>query len=59
MGSHGNWNGIKLTIGKRGIVFTKAPSRFNKCVGKHLRGAKGGGRSGVRKRFEDAVAACK
>lgn len=50
--------GIRLTLGKGGIRFTRKPNRFNSCVADRLRGEKGGGRAGAKKRFSDAADAC-
>ena len=50
--------GIRLTLGKRGIVFTRHPNRFNRCVGGKLIGQRGGGRAGVRNRFTSAAKSC-
>lgn len=57
--SHTTFGGIPLTFGKRGIVFTKAPSRFNNCIGEKLRGGKPGSRSSARAAFTSAVGGCR
>lgn len=56
--SHGNWSGIGLTIGKRGIVFTKPANSFNRCMRRELLGKGGGGRAGQMERFTNAAKAC-
>ena len=50
--------GIKLTLGKGGLRFTRKPNRFNNCVGDKLRGHTGGGRGGAKQRFSQAAKAC-
>jgi len=59
MVSHTTFNGIRLTLGKRGMAFTKRPSRFNRCIGKEMRGKSYGAQAEVHKAFEAAVAKCK
>ena len=51
--------GIKLTLGKGGIRFTKKPSRYNNCIGDELRGGKYTDRASVKSAFTKAVASCK
>ena len=50
--------GIKLTLGKGGIRFTKKPSRYNNCIGDELRGGKYANRKAVKDAFKKAVATC-
>ena len=58
MTSHTTFGGIKLTLGKRGIVFTKKPSAYNNCIGDEMRGGKYANRKAVKDGFRKAVAAC-
>lgn len=51
--------GIKLTLGKGGIRFTKKPSAYNNCIGDEMRGGKYANRKAVKDGFKDAVKACK
>jgi len=51
--------GIKLTLGKGGIRFTKKPSAYNNCIGDELRGESYKSRKDVKEAFRDAVKACK
>lgn len=57
--SHTTFGGIPLTFGKRGIVFTKAPSRFNNCIGDALRGNRPGNRAAAKSAFTSAVSGCR
>lgn len=56
--SHTTWGGIRLTLGKRGIVFTKMASKFNNCIADKLRGGKPGSRAAAKSAFTSAVAEC-
>lgn len=51
--------GIKLTLGKGGIRFTKKPSRYNNCIGDEMRGKPYTNRASVKTAFTKAVAGCK
>lgn len=51
--------GIKLTLGKGGIRFTKKPSRYNNCIGDELRGKTHASRTAVKASFKSAVSKCK
>lgn len=57
--SHTTWGGIPLTLGKRGIVFTKKPTKFNNCIADELRKGSPGSRSAAKAAFIRAVASCK
>jgi len=50
--------GIKLTLGKGGIRFTRAPNSFNRCMRRELLGQRGGGQAGVWSRFSSAAKKC-
>lgn len=57
--SHTLFGGIPLTLGKRGIVFTKKPSSYNVCIADELRKGKPGSRSAAKAAFKSAVSKCK
>ena len=57
--SHTTFGGIPLTLGKRGIVFTKKPTAFNRCIGDELRNKPAASRSAAISNFKSAVSKCK
>ena len=64
MTSHKKISGLEITLGKGGLRFKKRPSKFNICIGKHMKG-KGGPVNGGRydthwhEEFTAAVQACR
>ena len=57
MVSHGEVSGIKLTLGAGGLRFRKKPTKFNRCVGKEMRGVTGSQKE-IQTKFEAATKKC-
>ena len=56
--SHTELGGIRLTFGKRGIVFTRKANRFNRCVGDKMRKQSFASREAARSAFTSAAKGC-
>lgn len=56
--SHTTFGGIPLTLGKRGIVFKKKETSYNRCIGDELRHSKPGSRTEAKAGFRAAVQKC-
>ena len=55
--SHTTFGGLRFTWGKRGVVFSRKPSKFNNCIADKMRG-QSGSRESIKNAFTAAAKAC-
>lgn len=58
--SHKKFGGIELSLGAGGLRFKKRASGYNICIGKQMKGTKGGGRydKAFQAKFTAAARSC-